>query len=147
MATILDPFQFVLTTLAGWMNQRQLHVIDYGGRENRVLREQLGERLRLNDDQRCRLAAKAKRLGRTILEEIATIAGGRNHCDRQKHGAKLVVDWAANTSEHPHRIDFHDTGSAAFWIFWALMAVFIGMGFLPQRRRASACASRKLRTG
>ena len=62
-------------------------------------------------------------------------------------GAKLVVDWAANTSEHPHRIDFHDTGSAAFWTFWALMAVFIGMGFLPQRRRASACASRKLRTG
>ena len=55
-------------------------------------------------------------------------------------GAKLVVDWAVNTSEHPHRIDFHDTGSAAFWIFWALMTVFIGMGFLPQRRRASAPA-------
>jgi hypothetical protein len=74
MARILDPFQFVLITLAGWMNQRQLHVIDYLGEENRVLREQVGERrLRLSDDQRCRLAAKAKRLGRTILEEIATI--------------------------------------------------------------------------
>jgi hypothetical protein len=50
------------------MNQRQLHVIDYLREENRVLREQLGDRrLRLNDDQRRRLAAKAKRLRGTIL--------------------------------------------------------------------------------
>jgi transposase-like protein len=38
------------------------------------LREQLGSRrLRLNDDQRRRLAAKAKGLGRKILAELATI--------------------------------------------------------------------------
>ena len=61
-------------SLGGWMNQRQQHVIDYLREGNRVLREQLGDRrLRLNDDQRCRLAAKAKRLKGTILEEIATI--------------------------------------------------------------------------
>ncbi|MGH9627374.1 MAG: integrase core domain-containing protein, partial [Bryobacteraceae bacterium] len=42
--------------------------------ENRVLREQLGERrLRLTDDQRRRLAAKAKALGRKLLAEVATI--------------------------------------------------------------------------
>ena len=42
------------------MNQRQLLVIAYLHEENRVLREQLGgRRLRLNDDQRRRLAAKA----------------------------------------------------------------------------------------
>ena len=74
MSRVLDPFRFVLISLAGWMNQRQLHVIDYLWEENRVLREQLGDRrLRLNDDQRRRLAAKAKRLRGTILEEIATI--------------------------------------------------------------------------
>ena len=74
MSRVLDPFRFVLISLAGWMNQRQLHVIDYLREENRVLREQLGDRrLRLNDDQRRRLAAKAKRLKGTILEEIATI--------------------------------------------------------------------------
>ena len=57
----LDPFRFVLIALAGWMNQRQLQVIEYLREENRVLREQLGERrLRLSDDQRRRLAAKAK---------------------------------------------------------------------------------------
>jgi putative transposase len=74
MSRVLDPFRFVLISLAGWMNQRQLHVNDYLREENRVLREQLGDRrLRLNDDQRRRLAAKAKPLRGTILEEIATI--------------------------------------------------------------------------
>jgi hypothetical protein len=34
----------VLISLAGWMNQRQLHVVDYLREENRVLREQLGDR-------------------------------------------------------------------------------------------------------
>jgi hypothetical protein len=44
-------------------------------RENRVLREQIGNRrLNFNDDQRRRLAAKAKKLGRRTLEQVATIA-------------------------------------------------------------------------
>ena len=56
------------------MNQRQLQIIDYLREENRVLREQLGaRRLRLNDDQRRRLAAKAKGLGRKILAQVATL--------------------------------------------------------------------------
>jgi hypothetical protein len=43
-------------------------------KENRVLREQLpGRRLRLSDNQRRRLAAKAKGLGRKLLGEVATI--------------------------------------------------------------------------
>ncbi len=74
MSKLLDPFRFMLVAVAGWMNQRQLQVIEYLREENRVLREQLGgKRLRLNDDQRRRLAAKAKGLGRTILAEVATI--------------------------------------------------------------------------
>jgi hypothetical protein len=56
------------------MNQRQLHIIHHLREENRVLREQLGDRrLKFNDDQRRRLAAKAKGLGRKILAEIATL--------------------------------------------------------------------------
>src|ERR1035437_8495553 len=56
------------------MNQRQLQVIDYLREENLVLREQLGgRRERLNDNQRHRLAAKAKGLGRKLLAEVATI--------------------------------------------------------------------------
>jgi hypothetical protein len=49
-------------------------MIDYLQAENRVLREQLGpRRLRLTDDQRIRLAAKAKRLGRRVLQQFETI--------------------------------------------------------------------------
>jgi hypothetical protein len=61
MSGVLDPFRFVLIAVAGLMNQRQLQAIDYLREENRVLREQLGgHRLRLNDDQRRRLARLAK---------------------------------------------------------------------------------------
>jgi hypothetical protein len=57
------------------MNQHQLHIIDYLREENRVLRAQLdGRRVLLNDDQRRRLAAKAKWLGRKLLAKMATIA-------------------------------------------------------------------------
>jgi len=56
------------------MNGRQLLLIDYLREENRVLREQLGDkRLRFTDDQRRRLAAKAKALGRKLLVELGTI--------------------------------------------------------------------------
>ena len=75
MTRLLDPFRFVLIALSGWMNGRQLLLIDYLREENRVLREQLGEkRLRFTDDQRRRLAAKAKCLGRKLLLELGTIA-------------------------------------------------------------------------
>jgi putative transposase len=74
MSSALDPFRFVLIAVAGWMNHRQLEIIDYLREENRVLREQLGgRRLRLSEDQRRRLGAKAKGLGRKILAEVATI--------------------------------------------------------------------------
>src|SRR5712671_5386847 len=74
MLRVLDPFRFLLIAVAGWMNQRQLQMIDYLREENRVLREQLGgRRLRLSDDQRRRLAARAKGLGRKLLAELATI--------------------------------------------------------------------------
>ena len=56
------------------MNQHQHRVIEYLIEENRVFREQMGNRrLRFSDDQRRRLAAKAKKLGRKLLAEITTI--------------------------------------------------------------------------
>jgi putative transposase len=71
---MLDPVQFMLVAIAGWMNQRQQQSIEYLREENRVLREQLGNhRLRFNDDQRRRLAVRAKGLGRKLLAEVATL--------------------------------------------------------------------------
>jgi hypothetical protein len=74
MPRALDPFRFVLIAVGGWMNQQQLQIIDYLREENLVLREQLGgRRVRFNDNQRRRLAAKAKGIGRRLLAEVATI--------------------------------------------------------------------------
>jgi hypothetical protein len=74
MRSILDPFQFVVIAIAGWMNEHQQRVIEYLVEENRVLREQIGSRrMRFSDNQRRRLAAKAKTLSRKVLAQVATI--------------------------------------------------------------------------
>jgi putative transposase len=67
--------QILLTMLAGWMQRHQQQVITYLQAENRVLKAQLGaRRLRLTDTDRRRLAELAHPLGRTRLQEVATIA-------------------------------------------------------------------------
>jgi YkoY family integral membrane protein len=49
-------------------------------------------------------------------------------------GLKLVVDWGLNTPAHPHRVDFHSLGNAAFWMFWILMLFCCAIGFIPQKK-------------
>jgi hypothetical protein len=74
MTADLSPLQVLLVTLAGWVNRHQQHVIEYPMEEDRVLKGQLeGRRLRLTDDQRRRLAAKGRPLGRRVLRQVATI--------------------------------------------------------------------------
>ena len=63
-----------MAALAGWVNRHQQDIIDYLLEENRIFKQQLsGRQLRLSDDDRRRLAAKAKLLGRKILDEIASL--------------------------------------------------------------------------
>ena len=70
----LNPWHILLIAIAGWMNREQIAVIEYLKEENRVLRELLGDkRPRLNDDQRRRLAAKGKALGRKLLATCCCI--------------------------------------------------------------------------
>lgn len=74
MFSALNPFQFLVISVAGWMNQHQRQVIEYLIEENRVLREQIGtRRMRFTDEQRRRLAVKARILGRKMLAEVASI--------------------------------------------------------------------------
>ena len=69
-----QTLQFLVVAVAGWINQQQRDVIDYLHEENRILREQLGpRRLKFTDDQRRRLAAKAKALGRQALRDLETL--------------------------------------------------------------------------
>src|SRR5262245_26515671 len=44
MRTALNPFSFLVTSIAGWMNQHQHDIINYLIEENRVLRQQIGDR-------------------------------------------------------------------------------------------------------
>ena len=68
------PLQLLLATFTGWVNREQGQIVAYLVEENRVLREQLGERrLRLTDNQQRRLAAKGKPLGWRLLHRVATI--------------------------------------------------------------------------
>ena len=74
MTNVIQPFHLLVVALAGWLNRNQQAVIDYLIEENRVLKDQLeGQRPRFTDDQRRRLAAKAKVLGRRLLDEIETL--------------------------------------------------------------------------
>jgi len=74
MNFILRPWQFYFLILAGWVNRQQQMVIDYLRTENQVLKEKLGKkRVLLSDDQRRRLAVKAKMLGHKLLEEVGTL--------------------------------------------------------------------------
>ena len=65
----MRPWTFFLAAMAGWMNRRQQEAIEYLKEENRVLREHVGrKRLLLNDEQKRRLATKGKTIGRKLLE-------------------------------------------------------------------------------
>ena len=74
MSFILHPWQLLLVILAGWVNQQQQQIIDFQRMEMDVLKEKLGKkRIILNDDQRRRLAVKGKVLGRKVLQEIGCL--------------------------------------------------------------------------
>jgi putative transposase len=70
-----SALQLLLMGLTGWLARREREAIAYLIEENRLLRRQLGgRRLRLTDADRRRLAARAYRVGRRALRDIATIA-------------------------------------------------------------------------
>ena len=74
VAMHLNPWHILVIAVAGWMNREQSAVVEYLREENRILRELLGKkRPRLSDDQRRRLAAKGKALGRKILATCCCI--------------------------------------------------------------------------
>jgi hypothetical protein len=72
MLRSIQPLQFLLTLLAGWVNRWQIEAVDYLKEENRMLKECLGSRrLRFTDAERRRLARRA--LGRKALSELDTL--------------------------------------------------------------------------
>jgi len=70
----VNALPFLLICLAGWLNRNQQSVIEYLQDEVKVMKELLGKRPRFNDNQRRRLAAKARKIGCQRLQQFATIA-------------------------------------------------------------------------
>ena len=70
----MNVMKLMAVGLAGWINQQQEDVIDYLHEEVRILKELRGEkRLLFNDEQRSRLARKAKRIRFSRLKEIVGV--------------------------------------------------------------------------
>jgi hypothetical protein len=66
--------QIALGVLTGWLDRREREAVAYPFEENRLPRRQLARRrLRLTDEDRRRLAARAYRVGCAVLREIATV--------------------------------------------------------------------------
>jgi transposase InsO family protein len=59
--------------VAGWWSDQQQEAVAYLVEENRILRAHLRGRIRLTDEERCRLALHGHRLGRRRLKQLATI--------------------------------------------------------------------------
>ena len=74
MVASLFPLQYLVATLALWLNRQQQEVIDYLKEENRFLKAKLGGRkIQFTDAERRRLAVRAKAIGRKLLSQLETL--------------------------------------------------------------------------
>jgi len=128
-----QPWQFLLLILVGWINRSQQDAVEYLITENRILREKLGKkRILLNDDQRRRLAVKGKILGRKMLDQLATIATPEtilrwhreliarhwDYSQRRKSAgrpstAPKIVEWVLRFAKEAFRVTLEQTGVEA----------------------------------
>jgi hypothetical protein len=68
MSAAIPSLPLLLLMFSGWVNRRQVDVIEYLKEENRILKERLdGKRVQFSDAERRRLARKAYALGRKVL--------------------------------------------------------------------------------
>src|ERR1700731_4103875 len=119
---------FLVIVVSGWVNRRQLMVIEFLQAENRMMKQRLrGKRIRFTDAERALLARKAKAVGRKALLELDTIVSpdtllrwhrrlvaqkgdfthrrGPGRPAIMRHLSALIVRMAAGKSEvglHPH---------------------------------------------
>ena len=71
----------MLMALTGWWNDQRQEAVAYLIDENRILRAQRrGRRLRLTEEDRCRVARCGDRLGRRLLTQVATIVTPTPSC-------------------------------------------------------------------
>ena len=89
----------LLTYVSGLVNEELLLQLEYLAAENRILRAQLPNRLRLTNDQRSTLAEIGKRLGRKGLEKVATAAKPETILGWFRKLVAQKFRWPATSSE------------------------------------------------
>ena len=75
MSTFVSPQIFLVSLLAGWLNQEQQKVLEYLQEENRALKAQLGQRLRFEQ----RAASTARGQGERAWTETPRGSGNSGH--------------------------------------------------------------------
>ena len=74
MGSVPPLLAYLLMIVSGWVQRRQLIVIEYLQAENRLLKARLsGKRIRFTDVERALLARKAKAAGRKALLALDTV--------------------------------------------------------------------------
>ena len=74
MVSVPPLLAYLLMIVSGWIQRRQLIVIEYLQAENRLLRGRLsGKRIRFTDAERILLSRKAKPVGRKALLALDTV--------------------------------------------------------------------------
>ena len=74
MSFVLLPWQLLVLIVSAWMTKAQQELIDYVLTENQALKEKLGgKRIVLNDDQRRRLAVRAR--GWAVRAKLSCVRG------------------------------------------------------------------------
>jgi YkoY family integral membrane protein len=49
-------------------------------------------------------------------------------------GVKLLIDWGFNSAANPERVNFQDSSTPAFWIFWSTMLLSVSVGFIKRKQ-------------
>ena len=84
MKFVLHPWQLLLLALAAWLNRQQQQTIEYLITENQILKEKLGKkRILLNDDQRRRLAVQS--------------SSGSGGCERPSRSSVCIITMSETT--------------------------------------------------
>ena len=104
---MIDPaaLQFVLMALTGWLDRRERRAVEYLIEENRLLRRQLGtRRLRLTDDDRRRLAARAFQYCAVYDTYVATYLRPHDEIFPNEYTIALSKLNDMRSGENPHQL-------------------------------------------
>ena len=112
-------------------------MIEYLVEENRILREHIGKRrFRFTDNQRRRLAAKAKQLGRKVLAQVATIvtpetllAWHRRLIAQKYDGSAYRTPGRPRTSDEISKLIIRPTEENRSWGYSRIRGALANLGY------------------